>query len=221
LLALLYFLADVTTAQPVGPADKMADTPPHALTGCYPYYPPIAIRTGMTGMTTLSFIVGPDGNPVNVTVDKSSGYTLLDDASVRCAQSSHFKPATKDGKPVAFLWHYAVRWNITDSPAKDAAVGAALSVFRTALSDCMRTPPLPSPDDLDRAESPTTLEVSISDGAITTVTTKSSSGNPALDARALACFTNLPHDATKNLPDADKASIPIAWKRPAPPPPPQ
>ena len=48
-------------------------------------------------------LVGPNGKVLEVKLDRSSGYTLLDDSALREARRWRFVAGTQDGQPVA-MW---------------------------------------------------------------------------------------------------------------------
>ena len=48
----------------------------------------------------VSFVVGPDGMPIRVTVSQSTGNNELDRIALDAAKQWRFKPATRDGQPV-------------------------------------------------------------------------------------------------------------------------
>lgn len=66
-----------------------------------PSYPGEAVRNNLTGTVMLEILVGIDGKPVEVTVVKSSGHRVLDQAARRVVMSRWtFQPAMEGGQPV-------------------------------------------------------------------------------------------------------------------------
>jgi protein TonB len=68
-----------------------------------PLYPPAARRSGHEGTVQLSLLVGPNGKVLEVKLDRSSGYTLLDESALREARRWRFVAGTQDGEAVA-MW---------------------------------------------------------------------------------------------------------------------
>ena len=64
-----------------------------------PRYPPIAIREHHSGKVILKVLIGLDGSPKEITVEKSSGYRELDQAAIAAAKTWIFNPGTRNGKP--------------------------------------------------------------------------------------------------------------------------
>src|SRR6185295_9897294 len=64
-----------------------------------PKYPPQAVREHHTGKVVLKVLIGTDGSPKEVTVEKSSGYRELDQSAVAAAKTWMFNPGRKDGQP--------------------------------------------------------------------------------------------------------------------------
>src|SRR5574337_692698 len=64
-----------------------------------PRYPPIAIREHHSGKVVLKVLIGLDGSPKEVTVERSSGYRELDQAAIAAAKTWIFNPGTRNGKP--------------------------------------------------------------------------------------------------------------------------
>lgn len=64
-----------------------------------PRYPPQAARQHQTGKVILKVLVGVDGSPVEVTVEKTSGSRLLDQAAIDAVKTWKFNPGSKGGKP--------------------------------------------------------------------------------------------------------------------------
>ncbi len=66
-----------------------------------PTYPGEAVRNQLTGTVMLEILVGIDGKPIEVTVVKSSGHRVLDQAARRVVMSRWtFQPAMEGGQAV-------------------------------------------------------------------------------------------------------------------------
>jgi protein TonB len=65
-----------------------------------PSYPPAAQRRGLQGKVILKIHVLASGQPDNVTVAKSSGYDILDDAAVKAVTGWVFDPAKRGQKAI-------------------------------------------------------------------------------------------------------------------------
>lgn len=97
-------------AVPGNPTDSIGpvDTTPmqmgsqlETITATAPHYPLDAARTGAQGRVILRILVGIDGRPVDVTIDKSSGNRSLDrTAREHVLNTWVFKPAMRDGQAV-------------------------------------------------------------------------------------------------------------------------
>ena len=66
-----------------------------------PRYPTRALRRGESGEVLLRIEVDPRGVPARVDVASSSGSRDLDRAAVAAAKRWRFRPAMRDGTPVA------------------------------------------------------------------------------------------------------------------------
>lgn len=89
-------------APPAPPVEKV--TPPSASAGYLhnpaPEYPSLAEEEGWSGRVILKVHVQANGRPDSVSVQKSSGHDLLDQAAVRTVRSSwHFAPAMRGDTP--------------------------------------------------------------------------------------------------------------------------
>ena len=60
-----------------------------------PLYPRKARRAGWEGTTVLKVLVNPDGTPGRVTVDRTSGFGILDSAAVKAVEDWRFHPARR------------------------------------------------------------------------------------------------------------------------------
>jgi protein TonB len=64
-------------------------------------YPPRSQQLHEQGVVTLRVVVNAQGNVERVTVEKSSGYTRLDQAAVEAVSRVRFKPAQRNGVAMA------------------------------------------------------------------------------------------------------------------------
>ncbi|MDA5194756.1 energy transducer TonB [Govanella unica] len=107
----------VSAPAPVAaPKPAQPDTPPQSTKrNSQPEYPPSARRAGEEGTVILLLYVKEDGRIGEAKVDKSSGFNRLDEAAQKEAERNwRFKPATKDGKPVAAWTKVAVTFRLTN-----------------------------------------------------------------------------------------------------------
>jgi protein TonB len=75
------------------------------------YYPVIALRLNETGTTTVAVHIDADGSVESAVLVDSSGYDSLDQAAIRCIQSTwRYKPAMQNGQRVATVKRYAIEW---------------------------------------------------------------------------------------------------------------
>ena len=79
------------------------NVPPKALEITRPEYPPEAFEQGVEGTVLLELVIDAKGKVARVKVLES--IPQLDDAAIRCAKKWRFKPAEKDGRPVATTAH--------------------------------------------------------------------------------------------------------------------
>lgn len=78
-----------------------------------PPYPRMARQLGQEGQVILSVEVDESGRAELVSVLKSSGYKLLDDAAVKTVKGWIFIPAVKNGKSVPSRLEIPVRFKLT------------------------------------------------------------------------------------------------------------
>ena len=77
-----------------------------------PPYPRMARQLGEEGTSLLRVEVGPDGRPLQVKLQTSSGYRRLDDTAVSTVEQWRFVPATRNGKPVTAWVLVPIRFKI-------------------------------------------------------------------------------------------------------------
>ncbi|MGB0133965.1 energy transducer TonB [Dokdonella sp.] len=65
-----------------------------------PKYPPQAVRERMEGEVVLKVLVGLDGKPEEIILDRSSGYEELDRASIAAVKRWDFNVGMENGSPI-------------------------------------------------------------------------------------------------------------------------
>ena len=90
-------------------------TPPttYGRTHTIPEYPPISRRLGEQGTVLLKIVIDANGDVTSATVEKSSGYSRLDEAAVSWVKRHwRYHPATLNGKPIAVTTQAKVRFDL-------------------------------------------------------------------------------------------------------------
>ena len=78
-----------------------------------PEYPDIAMDNGWEGKVLMKVHVQPDGKPDTITVTKSSGQKVLDDAAVKTVHKWSFVPAMRGDTPVAGWVTVPITFNLS------------------------------------------------------------------------------------------------------------
>lgn len=86
--------------------DKM----PEMLEYVEPEYPELLKKAGIEGTVYIKAFIDKDGNVGDVKIAKSSGHEEMDRAAATAAVKAKFRPAIKDGKPVAVWVTYSVNF---------------------------------------------------------------------------------------------------------------
>ncbi|MGB5851684.1 MAG: energy transducer TonB [Rhodanobacter sp.] len=84
-----------TSPVPVGPTTDAV-----LVKAVAPHYPPAAVRSRQQGWVVVSFTVGTDGKPVDVTVVDAQPRRVFDRAAMDAVERYEFKPALRNGVPV-------------------------------------------------------------------------------------------------------------------------
>jgi len=74
------------------------------------YYPAESVKKGEGGNTKVGFKILTDGTVGDVKVLTSSGSPKLDDATVKCVATWHYRPAIKDGNLAEVASSAVVKW---------------------------------------------------------------------------------------------------------------
>jgi len=78
-------------------------------------YPPVARMNDIEGVTYLKFVIGKKGNVEDISVAKSSGHAILDEAAVACIQKMpDWKPGRlkKRGKPIRVQYVVPIKFRL-------------------------------------------------------------------------------------------------------------
>ena len=118
----------VSTIMPVAPVDTHAITDTAGTvapaadseatiayeTATPPAYPLQALRAGVQGTVLLKVLVGADGEPMQVAIERSSGSRSLDDAARRHILAAwRFHPAMRDGHAIEAWALVPVQFNLS------------------------------------------------------------------------------------------------------------
>lgn len=77
-----------------------------------PQYPPVALRQGWQGTVQLRVLVQPDGHPATITLEKTSGKKVLDDAALVAVQAWRFVPAKRGDVPIEGWVSFPIEFNL-------------------------------------------------------------------------------------------------------------
>lgn len=86
----------------VDQGSKVESLPANLPANPVPPYPEELRRQRIGGQVLLWLVIAPDGTVADVRVDKSSGYTALDESAVKTVRLWRFAPARRGGQPVRF-----------------------------------------------------------------------------------------------------------------------
>ena len=219
---MLALLPTVVFADPQTGTSPSAVTPPAATGNPHAcgteWYPPAALAAGEEGKTTLSFRVGVDGSPKNISVAVSSGFQDLDQAAIQCAATWKYLPAVENGQPREVDWKAAVEWSMAAKPAETVVVTRGKVppspsdhvVAQQPLGSQVCKNPMAPPAPLGKI---TVVLFQIdADGGVRNIKLYKSSGDDKLDQLALTCvslwrYTPLP-DTTRRSFNITVAPIP-------------
>ena len=99
-------------APPAPPSDITASQDLSYNSRIQPKYPPQAMRQHHEGTVILMILVGVDGSPKDIKVDKSSGFRELDRAAMEAARQWRFNPTIRNGQKVEGYARVPVNFNL-------------------------------------------------------------------------------------------------------------
>lgn len=190
---------------------------------CQDQYPPEAVAQRASGTTTVQFTITATGDVADISVVKSSGNKLLDDAAVSCAAQWHYKPALdQSGRPVAVSWKANVVWELRQRQTPlDAEASRIVTLLITDTTTCLaKTTRLKQmPDDFDKTTLLKIVRKKGKQGKIV-ITVAETSGDEELDDDAIICIRKSPHlaELIRLGPNGDDEqqdktiTFPIPWK---------
>ncbi len=162
------------------------DVMPELVSEASPEYPPEAKAKGIQGKVTISLRVKTDGTVSSPKVAKSSGSNLLDQAALAAADKYRFKPALRDGKPVAVWVSFAVNF-VLDSEEKHVPPADTFIAVDIAPEIVKQVDPTYPPEAIaGKIEGKVFIRLFVdSSGKVEKATVAESSGNKLLDDSAL------------------------------------
>ena len=90
------------------------DQMPTFITQVKPVYPEEVKKAGIEGSVLVKSFINTSGSVTEVEIIETSGNDLLDKAAVEAAQKCKFKPAIKDGRPVAIWVAYKINFKLEE-----------------------------------------------------------------------------------------------------------
>lgn len=79
-----------------------------------PSYPPEAQQKNITGKVEVKLLISEKGKVIKTLIDKSSGFSLLDEAASNYCGNLFFKPASVNQKPIKIWMSLVVNYKIDD-----------------------------------------------------------------------------------------------------------
>lgn len=100
-------------AEPAAPIETAPSAPGYKSMKTVPY-PRIAAQQRMEGTVILRVLVGADGVPQEIQIDKSSGHVVLDRAARDAVMKWRFEPGTRNGEPFAAYGLVPIAFKLTE-----------------------------------------------------------------------------------------------------------
>ncbi len=94
------------------PEATQGDSEPLLVEAAPPPYPALARRRGWQGTVLCRIAVGPDGAVAEARLERSSGYSVLDDAALEAVREWRFQPGLRSGKRATIEVLHQVRFQL-------------------------------------------------------------------------------------------------------------
>ena len=91
-----------------------ANSRPYRLENPKPVYPSAARRRGMQGIVLLSLVVNENGLVDNISVERSSGFKVLDRSAVASVRQWRFMPASRGGLNIPSVIEIPIKFILDD-----------------------------------------------------------------------------------------------------------
>jgi TonB family protein len=95
------------------PSGKLPYRRPELMMLVPPVYPREAEKNGIEGTVGLRVLVTERGTVDKVEIEHSSGYPEMDEAAIKAARKTRFRPAIKDGERVAMWINYPIQFALS------------------------------------------------------------------------------------------------------------
>ena len=91
-----------------------ANSRPYSLENPKPVYPSAARRRGMQGIVLLSLVINKKGMVDNISVERSSGFKVLDRSAVKSVKQWRFMPASRGGLSISSVIEIPIKFILDD-----------------------------------------------------------------------------------------------------------
>ncbi len=169
----------------------------HKAPSCDAFYPDAERKKHVEGTTILTMFMSDDGKAENISVKKSSGSAALDEAAVRCYQTS--PPYGISGRHSVF-----VLWNLHDPLIPAGPFKPCTDFYRV------------TPDTLKGLPGITMVVFQLMpNGSVGKIAVGGSSGDQYLDDAAMTCVRSRHYDTSKwGVPeDGIPETITVDWRK--------
>lgn len=104
--------AAAAAAAPAAPAIRTGAVVQPGAHCAKPDYPSASRRMEEEGSVTVKFLIGVDGRVLQAEIEKTSGFTRLDEAARNALSKCQFRPGTVDGKPEQSWASITYKWRL-------------------------------------------------------------------------------------------------------------
>lgn len=94
---------------------SVANMSTNLLNGKAPAYPMASRRKREEGMVILRLVISEDGRVADIAINRSSGFSLLDEAAIAAVRKWRWSPTMRDGKPVPITGLVQIPFVLKDS----------------------------------------------------------------------------------------------------------